>query len=161
MADPVFVNGLPAQIARTDFRSRFGASYPDLLKDSTNDLVDQCIEDVYTMYAGVQTLWAAQTPDIYFHKTQLCMLFLLAWYIADMYPTYCIAVAGTGGMALKSKSIGGVKVVFGMPGGDGIGANKKYRDTLAGLLTNKYGKFAYDMIMQAVKKLSIYQGLPQ
>lgn len=161
MADPVFVNGLPARITRTDFRDRFAANYPDLIPESTNDFLDMCIADVYTMYAGVQSLWARQTPDIYFNKTQMCMCFLLAWYIADVFPTYAIGVAGTGGMALKSKSVGGVKVVFGTPGGDGIGSNKKYRDTLAGLLTNKYGKLAYDMILQAVKKLAIFQGLPQ
>ena len=159
MADPVFVNGLPAHITRDDFRSQFGANYPDLLATSTNDMLDRCIDDVYYMYAGVETLWSRQKPDIYFNKTRLCMLFLLAWYIADVYPTYAIGVAGTGGMALKSKSVGGVKVVFGNPGGDGIGANTKYRDTLAGLLTNKFGKLAYDMINQAVAKLSIFQGL--
>lgn len=161
MADPVFVNGLPARVTRTDFRDRFGANYPDLLNDITNDFLDRCIDDVYTMYIGVQTLWARQTPDIYFGKTQVCMLFLIAWYIADVFPTYAIGVAGTGGMALKSKSIGGVKVVFGTPGGDGLGANKTYRDTLVGLLTNKYGKLAYDMILQSVRKFTVIQGLPQ
>ena len=161
MASPVFVNGLPARIVRTDFRDRFGSNYPDLLSDSQNDFIDRCIDDIYTMYAGVQTLWAEQTSDIYFNKTQLCMLFLLAWYIADVFPTYALGVVGTGGMALKSKSIGGVKIVFGTPGGDGIGMNKNYKDTLAGLLTNKYGKLAYDMITQACKKLTVFQGLPQ
>lgn len=145
----VFVNGIPAKITREDFRTRFGQNFPDLLVADMNDYIDLMIEDVYIMFAGVNRLWEHLDSTTYFYKTQHCYCVLLAWYIANTYSQYSVGVAGTGGMPIREKRIGGVTIKFGLADEDGLGKTKNYRDPLAFLKTNTFGYLAYSLLKAA------------
>jgi hypothetical protein len=149
MATPVFVNEIPARIDTTYFRRRFGQNFPDLLDAGYNDLVDASIEDVYTMFYGVNTLWKAHSEQVWFDKTQLCFSLILAWYITDLHPEYAVGVMTAGGIPLKSKSIGGIKIEFGSPDRDGLARTPNYKDNLEPLKSNPFGYKAYQMIRRA------------
>lgn len=148
MANPVFIAGEPARITTEYFRRRFGQNFPDLLQEAYNELLETSINDVYSMFYGVSQLWKLHTDQVWFDKTQLCYSLLLAWYITDLHPQYAVGVMTAGGIPLKSKSIGGIKIVF----GDEESSKQKgkgYSDTLAPLKSNPFGYKAYQMIRSA------------
>ena len=149
MATPVFVNGIPARITRDYFRSRYGQNFPDLLPTATNARVDAFIEDTYTMFYGVNKLWAMHPTQVYFDKTQLCFGHLLCWYITDMDPSLAVGIMTAGGIPLKSKEIGGIKLVFGTADPSGASGVKGYLDLLSPLKSNPFGYKAYQMIKSA------------
>ena len=49
----VTTSGKPPKIERVWFRARYGQSFPDLLAEEKNDILDTCINDVYTLFYGV------------------------------------------------------------------------------------------------------------
>lgn len=155
MATPVFVDGVPARIDEEFFRRRYGQSFPDLLPWEMDDFLLECINDIYTMFHGVGTLWELQDEQVWFDKTQMCYGLLLAWYIADLYPRYAVGVVSSGGIPVRQKSIGGVKLTFGNPDADGTAGLKQYKDTLAQLKSNSFGYKAYSMINSAVSMAKI------
>jgi hypothetical protein len=149
MAIPVFSEGIPARITIEYFRRRYGQNFPDLLSDEYNELLYLSIEDVYTMFVGVNTLWSAHEEQVWFDKTQLCFSHLVAWYITDLHPQFAVGVMTSGGIPLKSKAIGGVKIMFGNPDTDNDQTRKGYKDNLNGLKSNPFGYKAYMMIKSA------------
>jgi hypothetical protein len=150
MANPVFIEGFPARITVEYFRTRFGQNFPDLLSDSYNELLETSINDIYSMFYGVSQLWKLHEPKLWFDKTQLCFSLLLAWYITDLHPQYAVGVMTAGGIPIKSKSIGGVKVTFGDYTDDSNRhKGQGYVDNLAPLKSNPFGYKAYTMIKSA------------
>lgn len=140
----VTTSGKPEKITRVWFRTRYGQSFPDLLPEDKNDILDTCINDVYTLFYGVSELWEHLPREAYVEKTQLCYGLLLAWYIADLFPDYTVGVMSTGGIPLKSKQIGGTKIMFGDTASK-VGAINN-ADLLQSLKSNAYGAKAYLMI---------------
>ena len=139
----------PVKIDREYFRARYGDNFPDLLSQEKNAFLDACINDVYTLFWGVSDIWARQPSPVYEAKTHMCYGLLLAWYIADLYPDYSLGVVSTGGIPLKGKSIGGVKLQF-----DGLGSktgSANNADLLQSLKSNAYGVKAYTMIKTSGK----------
>lgn len=151
--EAVFVEGKPLKITRDDFRRHFLDRFPKLVDAKTDDLIDEAIEAVYDMYTGINTLWDMQTAQVWFDKTRRCFLFLTAWYIADMYPRYVSGVPTMGGLPIKEKSIGGIKLKF--DGSDTMSNNSNYLDMLKGLLSNPFGKQAYMMITTSAKRTAL------
>lgn len=151
--EAVFVEGKPLKITRDDFRRHFLDRFPKLVDAKTDDLIDEAIEAVYDMYTGINTLWDMQTAQVWFDKTRRCFLFLTAWYIADMYPRYVSGVPTMGGLPIKEKSIGGIKLKF--DGSDTMSSNSNYLDMLKGLLSNPFGKQAYMMITTSAKRTAL------
>lgn len=145
----VTTSGFPERITRENFRTHFGQNFPDLLPEDKNDLLDTCINDVYTLFAGVSELWEHLEREVYVQKTQLCYLLLTAWYIADLYPDYALGVVSSGGIPLKSKSIGGVKIQFGELQSKAGSLNNA--DLLQSLKSNSFGAKAYLMIKTSGK----------
>lgn len=141
--------GKPPRINRQWFRTRYGQSFPDLLSEEMNDVLDTSIEDVYTLFHGVQDIWSHLERGVYERKTQLCYGLLVAWYITDLYPTMSLGVIGTGGIPLVSKSIGGVKLQF-SDATDKAGSFNN-ADLLKFLKSNTYGSKAYMMIKTSGK----------
>ena len=82
-------------------------------------------------------------------KTQLCYGLLVAWYITDLFPDLSLGVVSTGGIPLKSKQIGGVKVMFGDMASTAGAVNNA--DLLQSLKSNTYGAKAYFMIKTSGK----------
>ena len=145
----VTTSGRPEKITRVWFRSRYGQNFPDLLAEDKNDILDTCIEDVYTLFYGVGELWSHLDREEYVLKTQLCYGFLTAWYIADLFPDFTLGVMSTGGIPLKSKQIGGTKIIFGEASKKTGAVNNA--DLLQALKSNVFGAKAYLMIKTSGK----------
>ena len=145
----ITVSGRPEKIDRVWFRTRYGDNFPDLLDEGKNDFLDTSINDVYTLFYGVGDLWSHLPRRTYVEKTQLCYGLLLAWYITDLFPSYSLGVASSGGIPMKSKSIGGVKVQFGDIANTSGAVNNA--DLLQSLKSNAYGVKAYLMIKTSGK----------
>lgn len=140
----VTTQGRPEQITRDWFRTRYGQSFPDLLNPDKDDVLDTCIADVYTLFYGVGELWKHMERKEYVEKTQLCYGLLVAWYIADLFPDYALGVMSSGGIPLKSKQIGGTKIMFGDTKNTAGAVNNA--DLLQSLKSNSFGAKAYLMI---------------
>ena len=145
----VTASGRPEKITRTWFRTRYGQSFPDLLPENKNEILDTCINDVYSLFYGVADLWEHLDRETYVEKTQLCYGLLVAWYIADLFPDYTVGVMSTGGIPLKSKQIGGTKIMFGEASSKAGSVNNA--DLLSALKSNVYGAKAYFMIRTSGK----------
>lgn len=145
----VTTSGRPEKITRVWFRTRYGQNFPDLLAEDKNDMLDTCIEDVYTLFHGVGELWSHLDREEYVLKTQLCYGLLTAWYIADLFPDYTLGVMSTGGIPLKSKQIGGTKIIFGEAFKKTGAVNNA--DLLQALKSNVFGAKAYLMIKTSGK----------
>lgn len=149
----VTTSGKPSPIDRDWFRTRYGDNFPDLLPEDKNDFLDTCILDVYTLFAGVSDLWSHLERKEYVQKTQLCYGLLVAWYITDLFPSYSLGVVSSGGIPVKSKSIGGVKIQFGDTASTAGAVNNA--DLLQSLKSNAYGAKAYFMIKTS-GKINLY-----
>ena len=145
----VTTSGRPEKITRVWFRTRYGQNFPDLLAEDKNNILDTCIEDVYTLFYGVGELWSHLNREEYVLKTQLCYGFLTAWYIADLFPDFTLGVMSTGGIPLKSKQIGGTKIIFGEASKKTGAVNNA--DLLQALKSNVFGAKAYLMIKTSGK----------
>ena len=145
--------GRPPVIDRVWFRTRYGDSFPDLLAENKNDFLDTCIADIYALFYGVGDLWSHMDRKEYEEKTQLCYGLLLAWYITDLFPSYSLGVMSTGGIPLKSKQIGGTKIMFGEASSKAGAVNNA--DLLSALKSNVYGAKAYFMI-KASGKINLF-----
>lgn len=149
MMDIITSNGRPVQITKEWFRTRYGDNFPDLLSTDKDAFLDTCIADVYTLFYGVGDLWSHMDRTEYINKTQLCYGLLLAWYITDLFPNYSLGVISSGGIPLKSKQIGGVKIMFGETKSTAGAINNA--DLLQSLKSNAYGAKAYMMIKTSGK----------
>lgn len=139
----------PPRITREWFRIRYGQNFPDLLSQEKNDFLSTCIEDVYTLFYGVGELWEHMDRKEYVTKTQLCYGLLVAWYITDMFPDFAVGVVSSGGIPLKMKQIGGVKIQFGDTASNAGAVNNA--DLLQSLKSNAFGSKAYMMIKTSGK----------
>lgn len=145
----VTTSGRPAKIDRVWFRTRYGQTFPDLLGEEKNEFLDTCINDVYTLFYGVGDLWSHMSRREYVDKTQLCYGLLVAWYITDLFPDYSVGVTSMGGIPIKSKQIGSVKIMFGDALNTAGAVNNA--DLLHSLNSNAYGAKAYMMIKTSGK----------
>lgn len=150
-----FVDELPKKIEPDFFLQKYGQAFPDLLPLDMEATVEAIIDDVYTMFHGVSTLWNTHEKQTWYDKTRMCYGLLTAWYIVDTFPNYAVGIPSMGGMPIKQKSIGGVKVVFGNPDSDGTSRLAQYKDYLAQLKTNPYGYKAYTMINSAAALIKL------
>jgi len=149
----VTTSGRPEPIDKVWFRARYGQNFPDLLSEDKDDFLNTCISDVYTLFYGVGELWEHLPRKEYVLKTQLCYGLLVSWYIADLFPDYALGVMSTGGIPLKSKQIGGTKIMFGEASSK-VGAINN-ADLLQSLKSNAFGAKAYLMIKTS-GKINLY-----
>lgn len=145
----VTASGRPPKITREWFRTRYGQSFPDLLPEDKNEVLDTAIFDVYTLFYGVGDLWSHMARREYVEKTQLCYGLLVAWYITDLFPDLSLGVVSSGGIPIKMKSIGGTKIQFGETASTAGAVNNA--DLLQSLKSNSYGAKAYFMIKTSGK----------
>lgn len=145
----IITSGRPLKISREWFRTRYGQNFPDLLGEEKNVFLDTCIDDVYTLFYGVGELWEHLPAREYTQKTQLCYGLLVSWYITDLFPNLTVGVMSAGGIPLKSKQIGGVKIMFGETKSTAGAVNNA--DLLQSLKSNTFGAKAYLMIKTSGK----------
>lgn len=128
-------------IADFQFRDRF--------IDLSDAQFAQALQIVNAQFSGVYSLWSILPPEDARAKRELCINYLIAWKLAQMYPESATGVSGTGGMPLGSKKAGPIFI--------------KYRDmvnqegsVLSLLTTNSYGMEALAMIQSAPEMYQVY-----
>ena len=108
--EPIFVDGVPARVTVADFRRYHLQSFPSLREPESDDLIQNAIDTVYTMFPGASTAWDLHDRQMWFEKTQLAYRLLAAWLIADQYPDLMSGVISIAG--IKKKKVDGVDIMF-------------------------------------------------
>lgn len=152
MSDPIFVNGLPAQLTAQDFMRYHLQQFPKLAKPENVGIIEEAIASVYAMFYGVGTVWDIHTKDVWYDKTVLCYRLLVAWYIADTNPKMLSGLPTMGGVPVKRKKIGDIDITFADSMSTESGA---YQDLLSSLKSNPFGHKAYLMLRAAGKRVMI------
>jgi hypothetical protein len=143
---------VPAKITIEDFRRYFSASFPKLIAEKHNGLIQDAIDTVYAVFAGVNTIWDIHPDRVWREKTVVCYRLLTAWYIADDHPAFVAGVPTMGGIPLKRKKIDGVDLTF----ADVVSSNNKnYEDLLESLNSNPWGRKARLMLKAAGKRVML------
>lgn len=130
-------------VAHFRFRDRF----TDLSIEQMQDALDI----INVQFSGVYTLWRFLPPVEAQAKRELCIDYLLAWKLMQLYPdAESNGTAGTGALPLSSKKVGPIFI--------------KYRDLVrqsgSGLLdqltTNMYGVEALSMLQSAPEMYEVF-----
>lgn len=123
--------------------------FRDKFLDLSSDQYAQAYQIVNTQFSGVWTLWSILPPEDARAKRELCINYLIAWKLAQLYPDIAVGVSGTGGLPLSSKKAGPIFI--------------KYKELvqqegslLSMLTTNQYGVEALTMIQSAPEQFMVY-----
>lgn len=122
------------------FRNKF----KDKLTDEDIQLAINCIN---ADWSGVTTLWGVLPATQRENKINLTLNYLVAWWLADAYPTLVDGVFTTGGVPLVEKEIGGVRLHF---------KDQKVQDNYTKLKSNYFGLRALDLLLSAPEKYQLY-----
>ena len=122
------------------FRNKF----KDKLTDEDILLAINCIN---ADWSGVTTLWRVLPATQRENKVNLTLNYLVAWWLADAYPTLVDGVFTTGGVPLVEKEIGGVRLHF---------KDQKVQDNYTKLKSNYFGLRALDLLLSAPEKYQLY-----
>lgn len=117
--------------------------FSDKFIDITEPQLGTALQIINAQFSGVYSLWAFLPPDERDAKRKLCINYLVAWQLANLYPEQAILSGGSGSMPVKSKKIDYISI--------------QYRDLVraAGsgvldmLTTNEWGMQALVMIQSA------------
>ena len=155
----MFNNGVPSQITPAQFLHRYAQYFPALTLGSRTLELQGYIDDVYTMYYGVNELWRNLAEDVWYNKSVTCYGLLIAWYIVDMVPDLAeeAGIASRGAIPIASKAIGSVKITYeGSGNGSGFSKHRRNADLLSELKSNAFGVKAYSMIKASGRMQKIY-----
>ena len=158
MADQaLFVSGLPAPITPEDWRRYHLQSFPAFAdedkKETADEILEEAIETIYSMWVGVSYLWKGHDEQVWYEKTRLCYRLLVCWYIADIYPEFARGILSTAGLPIVTKKIGPISITYGK---EALTPNSL--DLLAPLLSNAFGAKAHLMIKTSYKRTKITNG---
>jgi hypothetical protein len=142
----IFEHGVPARITVADFKRYFLQNFLKFSDGSNDALIADAIDDVYAIFYGVATMWERHPTQVWYEKTVVCYRNLVAWYIADLYPTFVSGVPVMGGIPLKAKKIGGVQIFY---------AELDARGLLGSLKSNPFGAKAYFMITTSGRRFEL------
>jgi hypothetical protein len=142
---------VPAKVTVDDFRRYFLMSFPKLAAEEYDGLIQDAIDTVYAMFAGVNTMWDIQPKQVWHEKSQVCYRHLTAWYITDRYPDMVAGYSSVGGLPLTQKKVDGVDLRFDTSLAQSK-ASGAYQDALSGLRSNHFGRAALMMIQSAAKR---------
>lgn len=111
--------------------------------------VQKALQIINAEFSGVYTLWSFLPPDEARAKRELCINYLVAWKLVQLYPDSALNASSTGGLPLSSKKAGPIFI--------------KYKDTvrqgdsmLSMLTTNQYGVEALTMIQSAPEMFMVF-----
>ena len=122
-------------------------TYNDNFSGITPAQITSAIGVVETMFYGALQCWAI-LPDP--QRTNMRLLLenlLVAWYLADIYPSQVRGIVSNGGLPLSGKSIGGTSVSF---------ENIETQAGMAMLKTNTFGLQALSMLNGAPERFYMY-----
>ena len=112
---------------------RFTARFTNL----PSGAIEEAIDYIEVAWCGIRTLWTRLKPALRDEKRELCINYLVAWYLADLYPASIQGVYTQNGANIRSKNIGGTEISFN---------SRKVQASLEVLTTNIFGLRALDMI---------------
>jgi hypothetical protein len=147
---------VPAKITVEDFRRYFSASFPKLMAEEHDGLIQDAIDTVYAMFTGVGMLWDMHPDKVWYDKTVTCYRLLTAWFVMDRYPELSSAYTSVNGMPLKRKKVDGVDLMFETKFlQETQGAAGSMQDILGGLKSNDFGRKALLMIRCSAKRVML------
>lgn len=124
-----------------------------IFKDEFLDLTDlQCskaLQIINAEFSGVYSLWSILPPDEAHAKRELCISYLVAWKLAQLYPENAINVQGAGAIPLSSKKVGPIFIKY-------KELTRQDSSVLSMLTTNQYGLEALTMIQSAPEMFTVY-----
>lgn len=131
-----------AELSEFKFRDRF--------QGITDTQLAQAYQIINAQFSGVYSLWRLLPPEDARAKRELCINYLIAWKLMDMYPDSALDATGTGAMPLESKKVGPISI--------------KYKNTVrqgdSGILmmltTNEYGLQALTMLQSAPEMYMVF-----
>lgn len=117
--------------------------------DLTDEQVQGALQMINAQFSGVYSLWSILPPRDACAKRELCINYLTAWKLTQLYPEQSIGVAGTGGIPLAAKRAGPISI--------------RYKDmanqegsVLSMLTTNQFGVEALTMIQSSPEMYVVY-----
>lgn len=134
----------------TKFAELNDFKFRDKFEGITDAQFAQAYQIINAQFSGVYTLWRLLPPKDAQAKRELCINYLIAWKLVDMYPDSAIDVAGTGAIPLSMKKVGPIAL--------------KYKDLVrqgdSGILdmltSNEYGLNALAMIQSAPENYTVF-----
>lgn len=123
--------------------------FRDRFLNLTDVQFQQALQAINAEFSGVYTLWSIMPPDVRNAKRELCVNYLLAWKLAQLYPESSVGVSGTGGLPLAAKKVGPVFLKY-------KGMVRQEDSVLGMLTTNQYGVEALTMIQSAPEMYMLY-----
>lgn len=124
-----------------------------MFKDRFVDLSDselmQALQMINAQFSGVYSLWSILPPEDAHAKRELCINYLIAWKLVQLYPEKAVGVAGTGGMPIGSKKAGPIFIKY-------KNMVRQEDSVLATLTTNQFGMEALTMIQSAPEQYMMY-----
>ncbi len=139
-----WVQGRVEKVLVGDFR------FADRFIDLDDTTLSHAIQIVNAQFSGVYQLWSFLPRTEQKAKRELCINYLIAWWIANSYPDKAVGVGNAGAMPLKSKRIDTVQLVY----------KDSVRQSGSGVLdlltTNEFGLQAMAMIQTAPEMYLVY-----
>jgi len=123
--------------------------FKDRFEGLSDDQFLSALQIINAQFSGVYSLWSFLPPDDARAKRELCINYLVAWKLVQMYPENAIGVAGTGGMPIGSKKAGPIFIKY-------KNMVRQEESTLAMLTTNQYGMEALTMIQSAPETYMVF-----
>ena len=138
----------------------FAANFPSLYGNNSaaSTIIDAAIASVCAEWSGcfdaavsgisgTTGLWQVLGTAVAEAKQTILLGYLVAWWLADMYPQALVGASGDGGMPLTGKSIGGVSITR---------KDLEAQPALKQLESNAFGIKALEMIMSAPERYMLH-----
>ena len=88
-------------------------TYKSKFSELSEEEFTEACDIVKAMWSGVLELWAVCEESVRNQKRSMAMNLLLAWYLADMYPTRLVGgIQSSGGMPITRKKIREVDISY-------------------------------------------------
>ena len=111
--------------------------FADRFKNLPGVAFEEAIAYIEVAWFGITSMWSKLPPVLRDQKRNLCINYLVAWYLADLYPLTIQGVFTQSGANIRSKNIGGTEISF---------SSHHVQASLEVLTTNIFGIRALDMI---------------
>ena len=124
--------------------------FKDRFVDITDTQLSQALQMINAQFSGVYTLWGLLPPKDAQAKRELCINYLLAWKLMELYPDSAVDSSGMGAMPLSSKKVGPITIKY----KDGV--RQQGAGVLDMLATNEYGMEALMMLQSAPEMYKVF-----
>lgn len=124
--------------------------FANRFNDLTDGLLASAIQIVNAEFSGVYRLWSILPPGECKAKRELCINYLIAWWLANSYPDLAIDVSGTGALPVKRKRVQKITLDYRDP------VRQSDSGILDMLTTNEFGLQALAMLQAAPEMYMLY-----